>query len=249
MKKLKLSLLDWINLILIIVGLILLIRRHFLLPHSIGIDISSISSIVSNPELIFSIGSLLSVFSFISKRRALGVLALLILVPSIILAAATPPPPPIFVHLNANPPLDLQRSSVNVSGLNRIEIRYTATEGALFNYKITISRNGPTDCVGEWSYGKGLHTEVVTLGEIEPPKDELWFSACLWELEMDWEYRLRGHAKNLGNGEYTVTVNLEAVRRIDWVDIITKSVLLPLLVAIIGTVVSAYLIHKKGWKV
>lgn len=249
MKKLKLSLLDWINLILIIVGLILIIRRHFLLPHSIGIDISSISSIVSTPELIFSIGSLMSIFSFISKRRTLGILALLILIPSIILAAATPPPPPIFVHLDANPPSDLKRGSVNVSELKRIEVMYTATEGTHFHYRITTSLNGPTGCVGEWSYGKGLRTEVVTLGEIGPPKEELWFSACLWEVGMDWEYRLRGHVKKVGSSDYTVTVNLEAVRRVDWIDLVTKSVLLPLLVAIIGTMASAYLIHKKGWKV
>ncbi len=240
MGRLKLAF-DLVNLALVIVGLILIVRKYFLMPR----ELFALDVILSPEFVTFSLGSFIGLLSVLTKKRVLGILALFLLTPSIYLVMAMPPSA-LYVYLHSNPSMSVSSGVVNVSSLREIEIRFSGEEGERFMYRIATSKEGLIPCVGDWR-DSWLPEGEVYIGKIRMEGiDEVWFSACVWSIGSDWEYRLKGHAKRVEGDEYMVAVHLVAV---EWVDITkgpSPSIVIPLVVSIIYTLTTSYISKRKG---
>lgn len=250
MRKPKLTLLDWINLILILLGFILLAKR-VLFPQAIFLV--EYASVLEEPfTLLLAIGSLGEILSLIMKSRTARIFTLFLLiftVAPVLVSAATAPK--VAMHVVAHSQGEEYRVSgeIELPNLDSLEVIYEAREGVLYKYAFATSGN-PIGCPEITGIAAREDTShEVTIGEVKPPKSGIiYFAACVLELDESWKHEVVGSIEKAPEG-YIIRASGRTEKVFDVIAFLEHNILVPILVSVLSTLVTVYIAHKKGWKV
>lgn len=248
MKRLGLTSLDWINLFLVLLGFGLLIGG---MPFPRVIFLISSEGIPKVPPIIpLVIGSMGEVLSLVTRSRTIKILALLLLIFTVVPAfvnAAIAPRVAIHVVANSREMKSRVTGEIHLSCLDNLEVVYEAKRGTRYMYASLIS-NDPIGCPDNMNMAsRGDANLEVTIGEVNPPRSgTIYFAACVLELDENWWHEVVGSVEKTRRG-YTIRTAGKTEWVLDVVDFLEDSILVPILVALLSSLATTYVLLKNGW--
>ena len=247
MRKPELSLLDWINLILIIIGLVLLARK-LLLPQSI-LPFGPIAFVEEPLAVLLAIGAISELVALMFKSRAAKIFTLFLLALTMIPLLAVTPSVAMRVIAHSQGERYEVQGTLNLINLDKLEVVYEAKPNILYKYSFATSRS-PTHCPEITGLAAREDTSrEVTIGEVKPPKSgSIYFAACVLELDENWKHEVVGSVEKTPEG-YIIRAIGKTEKVFDVIAFLEHNILVPILVSVLSTLVTVYIAHKKGWKV